>query len=61
MKLFRRLLQRRRPEPHVGPQGEEYEAFKMAQRAEEARRAFADRLVEKGGRRDHPFLDDPYT
>jgi hypothetical protein len=61
MKLLNRLLHRTRPEPQPGPQGEEYEALKMARRAEEARRAFANRLVEKGGRRDHPFLDDPYT
>lgn len=33
----------------------------MARRAEEERRVFANRLVEKGGRRDHPFLDDPYA
>ena len=61
MKLLNRLLHRTRPEPRPGPQGEEYEALKMARRADEERRAFADRLVEKVGRRDHPFLDAPYT
>jgi len=61
MKFFRRLLSRPRPEPRPGPQGEEYEALKMARRADEERRVFADRLAEKAGRKDHPFVDDPFT
>jgi hypothetical protein len=61
VKLWKRLRRRTQRAAQPGPQGEAYEALKMARRAEEERRAFANRLVEKGGRREHPFLDDPYT
>jgi hypothetical protein len=60
MTLLDRLLRRKRPEAQPGPQGEEYEALKMARRAAEDRNAFAESLVEKAGHRDNPFLDDPY-
>jgi hypothetical protein len=60
MKLLDRLLHRRRREPQPGPQGEEYEALKMARRAAEKREAFSENLIRKEGHKSHPFLDDPF-
>jgi hypothetical protein len=60
MRLFDRLLRRKRPEPRPGPQGEEYEAMQMARRAAEEREAFAENMIKKVGHKNLPFLDDPY-
>ena len=51
---------RTRPQPHPGPQGEEYEALKMARRHAGERDAFAENLLEKVGHKNLPFLDDPF-
>jgi hypothetical protein len=55
MTLLDRLLRRKRSEPQPGPQGEEYEALKMARRAAEDRNAFAENLVEKAGHTTPPY------
>jgi hypothetical protein len=60
MKLLDRLLRRRRRDPQPGPQGEEYEALKMARRAADEREAFAENMIRKVGHESHPFLDDPF-
>lgn len=60
VKLFDRLLRRRRPEPQPGPQGEEYEALKMSRRADDQREAFAENVIKKVGHKNLPFLDDPF-
>lgn len=60
MKLLDRILRRKRAEPQPGPQGEEYEALKMARHAVEAREAFAENMIRKVGHESHPFLDDPF-
>ncbi len=60
VKLVDRLLRRKKPESHAGPQGEEYEALKMARRAADEREALAENMIRKVGHESHPFLDDPF-
>ena len=57
---LRPRFHRTRPQPHPGPQGEEYEALKMARRHAEERDTFAENLLEKVGHKNLPFLDDPF-
>jgi len=61
MRFLDRILRRRRPESQPGPQGEEYEAMKLARRAADERGDFAENMIRKVGHKSHPFLDDPYA
>jgi hypothetical protein len=54
MRFLDRFVHRKRPEPQPGPQGEEYQALKMARRAAEERDGFAESMIRKTAR---PFLD----
>jgi hypothetical protein len=60
LSLFSRLLRRKAVEPHIGPQGEEYDALQMQRRHEKERGEFAENVIKKVGHEDIPFLDDPY-
>jgi hypothetical protein len=59
MGLLDRLLRRPKSEPHVGPQGEEYEILKMQQQRANEGEAFAENMIKNAGHRGSPFLDDP--
>ena len=59
--LLRRVLRRERVAPHVGPQGEEYEALQMERQWEADRGRFAENVIKKFGHKNLPFLDDPYN
>jgi hypothetical protein len=59
--FLRRVLHRKRVAPHVGPQGEEYDALQMQRRWEEERGRFAENVIKKYGHKNLPFLDDPYN
>jgi hypothetical protein len=58
VRLLRRLFDRKKPVPHPGPQGEDYEAVKMTRQAQKEQQALAESLIKKGS---IPFLDDPYS
>lgn len=58
---LRRLFHRKRVAPHVGPQGEEYDALQMERRAQDERERFAENVIKKVGHENLPFLDDPYN
>ncbi len=60
MGLLDRLLRRQKVEPHVGPQGEEYEILKMQQQLADQDAAFAENIIKKAGHRSLPFFDDPF-
>ncbi len=60
MGLLDRLLRRPKVEPHVGPQGEEYEILKMQQQQADQGAAFAENMIKKVAHRSLPFLDDPF-
>jgi hypothetical protein len=60
VQFLNRLLHRRPPEPHVGPQGEEYEILKAERRHADERAAFAENVIKKFAHKNLPFLDDPY-
>ncbi len=47
------------PQPHPGPQGEEYEILKAQQAARSAADRFAQDLLEHAGHLAYPFLRDP--
>jgi hypothetical protein len=47
--------------PHVGPQGEEYDALQMERQWQEERGRFAENVIKKAGHKSQPFLDDPYN
>ena len=59
--LLRRSLRRKHVEPHIGPQGEEYDALQMERRWEDERGRFAENVIKKYGHKNLPFLDDPYN
>jgi hypothetical protein len=59
--LLRRARRRKRVAPHVGPQGEEYDALQMERRWDEERGQFAENVIKKYGHKNLPFLDDPYN
>jgi hypothetical protein len=52
------VFRRKRVVPHVGPQGEEYEALQMERRWQEDRGRFAENVIKKYGHKNLPFLDD---
>jgi hypothetical protein len=59
--FLRRRLRREHVVPHVGPQGEEYDALQMERRWQEERGRFAENVIKKYGHKNLPFLDDPYN
>jgi hypothetical protein len=60
-RLIRRALRKEQVEPHVGPQGEEYDALQMERQWQEKRGRFAENVIKKAGHTSQPFLDDPYN
>jgi hypothetical protein len=58
--FLRRLLRRKQVAPHVGLQGEEYDALQMERRWDEEHGQFAENVIKKYGHKNLPFLDDPY-
>jgi len=60
VKCLGRFLHRKHIEAQPGPQGEEYEALKVARHAAEEREAFSENVIKKFGHKNLPFLDDPY-
>ena len=61
LEFLRRSLRRKHVEPHIGPQGEEYDALQMERRWEDERGRFAENVIKKYGHKNLPFLDDPYN
>ena len=61
LRLIRRVLRKEQVVPHVGPQGEEYDALQMERRWQEQRGRFAENVIKKTGHKNLPFLDDPYN
>jgi hypothetical protein len=59
--FLRRVFRRKPVVPHVGPQGEEYDALQMEQRWQDDRGRFAENVIKKFGHKNLPFLDDPYN
>jgi hypothetical protein len=59
--VLRRVLRRKQVVPHVGPQGEEYDALQIEQRWQDERERFAENVIKKYGHKNLPFLDDPYN
>jgi hypothetical protein len=60
-RLIRRVLRKEQVVPHVGPQGEDYDALQMERRWQEERGRFAENVIKKTGHKNLPFLDDPYN
>ena len=60
-RLIRRVLRKEQVTPHVGLQGEEYDALQMERRWQEERGRFAENVIKKVGHKNLPFLDDPYN
>jgi hypothetical protein len=58
---IRRALRKRQVVPHVGPQGEEYDALQMERQWQEERGRFAENVIKKTAHKNLPFLDDPYN
>jgi hypothetical protein len=59
--FLRRALRRNQVAPHVGPQGEEYDALQMERRWQDERGRFAENVIKKYGHKNLPFLDDPFN
>jgi hypothetical protein len=60
-RVIRRALRKEQVAPHVGPQGEEYDALQMERQWQEERGRFAENVIKKAGHKSQPFLDDPYN
>ena len=61
LSLLGRLFRRPQVVPHVGPQGEEYDALQMEREWQEKRGQFAENVIKKYGHKNLPFLDDPFS